>query len=102
MKHFFLSLFSLLLLAAVLPARDKAPAVAVVVDPATYQAIRADVDAFTASMTLVGKEGILVIDRWDIRTPCGPNSAVSMHMTDWKGPCSSVRFPFRWSATRTT
>ncbi|MBR3065475.1 MAG: hypothetical protein IKG90_07525 [Bacteroidales bacterium] len=64
MKHFFLSLFSLLLLAAVLPARDKAPAVAVVVDPATYQAIRADVDAFTASMTLVGKEGILVIDRW--------------------------------------
>ena len=65
MKRFFLTLLSLLILLPALSAREKTPAVAVVVDPATYQAIGADVDAFTASMQQVGKRGLCVVDRWN-------------------------------------
>lgn len=59
-------LISLILLAVALPlaAREKRPSVAVVVDPATRQALASDVDAFVQSMELVGKRGILVVDRW--------------------------------------
>ncbi|MBR6212269.1 MAG: hypothetical protein IKQ64_04395 [Bacteroidales bacterium] len=64
-------LISLILLAVALPlaAREKRPSVAVVVDPATRQALASDVDAFVQSMELVGKRGILVVDRW-----CQPDS----------------------------
>lgn len=59
-------LISLILLAVALPlaAREKRSSVAVVVDPATRQALASDVDAFVQSMELVGKRGILVVDRW--------------------------------------
>ncbi|MBR3449523.1 MAG: hypothetical protein IKH24_01655 [Bacteroidales bacterium] len=63
MKRCFLTLV-LFLTALALQAREKQAAVAVVVDPATYAAISADVDAFVASMESVGKRGILVVDRW--------------------------------------
>lgn len=38
--------------------------VAVVTDQKTYEAIGNDIDAFTASMSLTGKEGLLIIDKW--------------------------------------
>lgn len=65
MKRLFLTLLALLILLPALPAREKTPVVAVVVDPATYQAAGADVDAFTASMQQVGKRGLCVVDRWN-------------------------------------
>lgn len=64
MKRVFLTLFSLLACMSALPARQKLPAVAVVVDPVTYAAIAPDVEAFTASMEAAGKRGLLLIDRW--------------------------------------
>ena len=64
MKRFFFSLLFLLTVFSPLAARDRQPAVAVVVDPATYSAISADVDAFVKSMESVGKRGVLVVDRW--------------------------------------
>nr|MCR5744257.1 hypothetical protein [Bacteroidales bacterium] len=63
MKRPFIFLL-LLTVTLSLAAREKRPAVAVVVDPATRQALAADVDAFVQSMELVGKRGILVVDRW--------------------------------------
>lgn len=64
MKRVFLALLSLLACLSALQARQKLPAVAVVVDPTTYAAIAPDVDAFTASMEAAGKRGLLLIDRW--------------------------------------
>ena len=64
MKRSFIFLL-LLTVTLSLAAREKRPAVAVVVDPATRQALTADVDAFVQSMELVGKRGILVVDRWN-------------------------------------
>ncbi|MBQ1623040.1 MAG: HEAT repeat domain-containing protein, partial [Bacteroidales bacterium] len=64
MKRSFIFLL-LLTVTLSLAAREKRPAVAVVVDPATRQALAADVDAFVQSMELVGKRGILVVDRWN-------------------------------------
>ena len=65
MKRLFLTLLSLLTLVSALSAREKLPAVAVVVDPATREAIAADVDAFVTSMQAVGKRGLLLVDRWN-------------------------------------
>ena len=67
-KRLFLSLL-LLAVALLMAAREKRPSVAVVVDPATRQALASDVDAFVPSMEFVGKRGILVVDRW-----CQPDS----------------------------
>ena len=64
MKRFFLTLFFMLAVIVSLSGREKKAAVAVVVDPATYAAIPADVDAFVGSMESVGKRGVLVVDRW--------------------------------------
>lgn len=64
MKRVFLTLLFLLACMSALPAREKIPAVAVVVDPATYAAIASDVDAFVASMSQVGKRGLCVVDHW--------------------------------------
>ncbi len=38
--------------------------VAVVTDQKTYEAIGHEIDAFTASMSFIGKEGVLIIDKW--------------------------------------
>lgn len=65
MKHFFLTLLILLTVSVSLSGKGKTAAVAVVVDPATYASLSADVDAFVASMELVGKRGICVVDRWN-------------------------------------
>ena len=64
MKRLFLFLISVFTVTATLAAREKKPAVAVVVDPATQAVIGADIDAFVGSMDAVGKRGILVVDRW--------------------------------------
>ena len=64
MRRACTTFFFLLLSFSVLFSKGQRPAVAVVADPATYTAIQADIDQFTASMALVGKDGILLIDRW--------------------------------------
>jgi len=45
---------------------SKGPAVAVVVDPVTYEKAGQAIDEYVSSMELDGKKGILVIDRWGI------------------------------------
>ena len=65
MKRLFFLLISLLTVTLELPAREKQSLVAVVVDPATYDAIGADIDAFVASMESVGKRGSCLVDRWN-------------------------------------
>jgi hypothetical protein len=44
--------------------KSRTTKVAVVTDQKTYEAIGDDLDAFTASMSFIGKEGILIIDKW--------------------------------------
>ena len=65
MKRFFLTLFVLVTVSFSISGKGKHAVVAVVVDPATYAAISADVDAFVASMEQVGKRGLCVVDRWN-------------------------------------
>ena len=65
MKRFFLTLFVLVTVSFSISGKGKPAVVAVVVDPATYAAISADVDAFVASMEQVGKRGLCVVDRWN-------------------------------------
>ena len=67
-KALILALVALMLTA--LPAatkgltKSRTTKVAVVADQKTYEAIGDDLDAFTASMSFIGKEGILIIDKW--------------------------------------
>jgi hypothetical protein len=61
-----LSVLMLTTLAATTNGMTKARTtkVAVVTDQKTYEVIGNDIDAFTASMSFVGKEGVLIIDKW--------------------------------------
>ncbi|HQP79671.1 MAG TPA: HEAT repeat domain-containing protein, partial [Bacteroidales bacterium] len=67
-KTLILSLSALMLMALAATTNGMTKArttkVAVVTDQKTYEAIGNDIDAFTASMSLIGKEGVLIIDKW--------------------------------------
>ena len=69
MRKALILLLSTLMLAA-LPAstngatKARTTKVAIITDQKTYAAIGNDIDAFTSSISLIGKEGVLIIDKW--------------------------------------
>ena len=69
MRKALIQALSILMLTAI-PAvthgtiKPRTTKVAVITDQKTYAAIGNDIEAFTASMSFTGKEGILIIDKW--------------------------------------